>query len=228
VVWKPNASRKADLPQALLDIVTSHNDNLFSLDDETIALSHRTRTFCLRAHWWEGGAARDRVLSLTDLTYPLNRLPFAVDKPPLWHQTFKQRWAAAGKTGRIGWRELKYLYAELIVELGLRVTDTQLNCDYEADRMISLLLSLERGEIIGSRQNNVTEALHTFLATKSRMRLARIVEHSVVQSGRRSLLEREKTRELLERAKATPQAGSGSIEAAIARALFPDWSGLRS
>lgn len=122
------------------------------------------------------------------------------------------------------WRDRKYLYAELIRELELEVTDTDLNLEYEVEALLCLLLSLERNVVVGSRQKNLTEVLHTFLTTTSRKPLTRIVMHAVNMSGHASLLRRPKTLELLSRARVLPQEGYHSVEARIARALFPQWA----
>ena len=224
VVWKPSVVNKAQLAQSMLDIVTAHNDNLFSLDEETIERSRREQVLTLRTHWWADGSAHNKLVSLSDLTYPADRLPYAVDKPRLWHDTFKKRWEAAAEPTGVPWREAKYLFSELIFELDLSVTDTELNLDYEINALLCILLSMERGRIIGSRQGRLIEMLHTFLTTERRMHLATIVEHALRKSGHGALLERDKTQQILRRAKAVSQARKPSVEAQIVRGLFPTWA----
>jgi hypothetical protein len=163
-------------------------------------------------------------VTLDDLSYPDEGLPFAVARPPPWHEAFKRKWLSIAKPTGCDWRDRKYLYAELINVLELDVDDTELSFDYEIDAMLCLLLSLERGTVVGSRQKNLTEVLHTFLTTAARKPLTRIIIHALQISGHGTLLLRPKTRDLLSRALAAPQMGYDSIEARVARSLFPAWA----
>lgn len=92
IAWSPSLNAKADVPQALLDIYTAHNDNLFSIDEESICVSRQTSKLTLRVHWWDADRCLNKLVTLDNLTYPRRGLPFAVDRPPAWHESFKRRW----------------------------------------------------------------------------------------------------------------------------------------
>ena len=224
LAWSPQLGTKSDTPQAFLDICTAHSENLFSLDEETIRRSLEEERLLLRVHWWDHDHPSCDVVPLTELTYPKARLPFFRDRLLTWEEDFKNRWTLiTPPTGSI-WRDRKYLYSEIINSLGLDVSDTDLSLNSELHHLLTLLLSLERGAVIGTRQRNLTEMLHTFLATAARQPYARIVEHAVHKSGNDALLLRQKTRDLLAAAKATTQVEKHSVEARIVRALFPKWA----
>jgi hypothetical protein len=224
IAWNPQLSIKSDTPQAFLDIITAHNDNLFSIDEQAAKLSLENQHLTLRVHWWEGEEYKSKLVTLDELTYRDDGLPFAIAKPRPWHERFKVKWIEITPPSGSNWRDRKYLYSELVSQLELEIDDTELSLEYEIEALLCLLVSLERNSIIGSRQKSLTEMLHTFLTTPRRQHLSKMIEFCIRASGNGDLLQRPKTTQILASAMEVPQASRASVEARIIRALFPEWA----
>lgn len=228
VTWQPNLLELRNYPASVIDIATDHNDNLFSVDNETFDESRKSDSLKFRVHWWQGSLCHNKLISLSDLIIQDGRLPYAIEKPIKWYDQFKVDWIASYDGKHIHYAELRELWAKLVVGLetgGLTLSD---ELDWAVVALINTMLSLERGKVIGSSQKNLTEVIHTFITTAERQPMARIIEHAIRRSSHGELLDRPKTKELLAEAKATKQVSQQSIEATIARQLFPGWSALTS
>ncbi len=91
MTWDFSPLPLAEVRQAFLDIRTAHNGNLFTMDAETIAQSRRLNAFALRVLWWCESHCCSKLVTLDELQWPANGLPFAVAPAPPWHAEFKAR-----------------------------------------------------------------------------------------------------------------------------------------
>lgn len=224
VTWNPIPAALADHKASFIDIITDHNDNLFSVDEETIRATQQSSELKFRVHWWDGVNSYQKIIGLTELVLREGKLPFAVDRPRQWHDRQKDAWQELGLGRVITDEDCKRLWAELsdhLRESGLQVEDS---IDWNVVSLISLLISLERGMPINSRQKNVTEMLHTFLTTSDRKPMARIVEFAIKATHNGALLDRLKTKQFLSLAIEQPQVPKSSVAAKIVRQLFPEWA----
>lgn len=213
--------------QAFLDIRTAHNDNLFTLDAETVAESRRRSAFVFRVLWWREGQCLSKLVTLDDLQWPASGLPFAVAPPPPWHVDLKTRWASVPVESDTYYDVRRRQWAELAGRIGLGCLT---EFDEETEHLIALvncLLSLELGRPVASRQKNLAEVMNTFLYAESRHPYARIFEYVAKVTGNGVLLERPSVRQKLHTAKAVAQAGKESPAAHIVRVLFPEWAKRR-
>ncbi len=223
VVWAPPPISLLAHRASVIDIITDHQDNLFSFDEETIRQTRESGVFLMRVHWWERDEHRNKVVTLDDLIISEGVLPYVVEKPATWNETLKNDWAKLGAGKHLSNEDLDRLWATLMSETEWPDVADQPSVDWDIVSLISLLLSMERNSIINSKQKSLTEMLHTFLTTRSRQPMTRIVEYAAQKAGHSDLLQRAKTRDLLEEAKSKTQLAKDDFAPRLVRALFPKW-----
>lgn len=202
------------------DIFHEHAKCLFSMDSETIARSRSEGVVFIKAFWIGQGGWTSRILSLSELGWlPSGRasLPSSI-----WADEFLSCWLSATDMRGTGWddrlRMLDVLARRL--ELGDRC-GRNLEDEGMSD-LINCLLSIREGRPIGSRQNNLTSLLNTFLQVERRHRFAGIIRRVAVTNGRENSLVVPSVRRKLEVAQTARQDGQRSLAGRIALTLFPD------
>lgn len=222
LTWNFEPPANGRLFSSFEDIFYSHGKNLFSMDDETIALSRERREVVLRAFWMESDCWRSNLVNLSGLSWLESGRANAVAPKPPWHADFLVRWRSA--TGEKGtqWPAREQLLSELISKLELVNVDVRELNDSDVDSLINCLLSLLDGHPIGSRQKNLAEMLNTFLNVERRHRYARLVRTFVQLTKRHQLLELESVRGKFAKARAAQQDDRQSTVGRIALALFPE------
>ena len=224
ITWNPIRGKISDYRASFIDIITDHNDNLFSVDESTFDLTRISGELKLRVNWWEGDDCKERIVGLNELVLREGKPPYAIARPPEWHELHKDEWYAAGHQKLITDTECRRLWAEIQQKLSQPLSEDEASTDWEVVSMISLLISLEHGVPVNSQQKNLTEMLHTFLTTKRRKPMARIVAFAIGATKNSSLLERQKTKELLSLALVERQVSKSSLAARVVRLLFPEWA----
>lgn len=223
VTWAPPQIGLLEHKASLIDIITDHNDNLFSFDEATIQQTKESGVFCFRVHWWEENLCRNKIIAFDDLIIPDGKLPYVMAKPTPWYDALKEEWAFLGNHKHISNKETDCLWSTLMAETEWPHAADQPDLDWDVVSLISLLLSMEHNSIVNSGQNNLTEMLHTFLSTQGRKPMARIVERAAIKAGHSKLFDRAKTRELLATAKLTNQLHKDDFAPRLVRAIFPNW-----
>ncbi|QJB69787.1 DUF6035 family protein [Parasphingorhabdus halotolerans] len=210
---------------SVVDIITDHNDNLFSVDDETFRRGDAENTIVLRVHWWEGSECKSKIVKLDDLIYPEDGLPYAIEKPKPWNERWKDSWVSITPTSGSIYRDRIELWESLIgkYDLDTNADDLEQN-HYGLIYLLNLLLSIERKMLVGTKQKNLTEVLNTFFSTESRQPFARIAEYFLKKANEGSYLTIQSTQQKLNEARQTEQIDKTSLEAKIVRVLFPKWT----
>ncbi len=222
VTWNFEPGNFEDIPQSIKDIYTGHNENIFSLDIETINQSRREATLVIRAHHLGSQGWISRLVTLDQLTWPIEALPYAIAPVEDWSEKFKKKWISNHAAGRMTWQTECEFLATLINCLQLPCTPSDLqSCDLTS--LINCLLSLETGHPIGSAQSNILEVLNTFLYAKRRHQYAKILQFAAQRTGHSNLLSAKSVVDKLEVALAAKQVERSTYAARIVRALFPNW-----
>ena len=223
IAWRPDRIALPAHKASIIDIITDHNDNLFSVDEETLEMSRKEGELELRVHWWDEFGCHEKMVTLRELIYPEGGLPFAVAKPLEWNEQFKDDWVNSYSGREIPYLKLNSLWTNMVTRLDLRTSFPDDSPDWDGVALINVLLSLERSRVVGSDQKNLTEVLNTHFTTESRKPTARIVEHAAKMAGQLDLLDRQKTNELLAATKSCKQVAKTSWQTSLVRGLFPDW-----
>ena len=223
IAWRPDRIALSAHKASVIDIITDHNDNLFSVDDETLEMSRKAGELKLRVHWWDELGCRDKIVALRELIYPSDGLAFAVAKQLKWSEQFKHDWVNSYSGRKIHYLKLNSLWTSMVTKLELHSSFPDDFPDWDGVALVNVLLSLERSRVVGSDQKNLAEVLNTHFSTESRKPTARIVEHAAKMAGQPQLLERPKTRELLAAAKSSRQVTKTSWQTSVVRGLFPEW-----
>jgi Family of unknown function (DUF6035) len=229
LTWNFEPCHLINVRQAFLDIRTAHNDNLFSMDEETVRESRRRGTFVFRVLWWSAEGCRSKLVTLDELLWPANGLAYAVAPPPPWHTDFRNRWLAMlDMEGIDRYNTWNLLWAELLDAAGGVPAGDTVPAPEDATALIDCLLSLELGRPIGSKQRNLVEVANTFLHREERHRYSKIFRHAAQISENGELLNRPSVRAKLEAAeKSWQMIGGDALEVRIIRMLFPDWVGRK-
>ena len=223
IAWQPDRIALRTHKASVIDIITDHNDNLFSVDYDSLDISRQTGELKLRVHWWDDLGCHENIVALQDLIYPEDGLPYAVAKPLEWSEQFKEDWLNSYSGRDIPYPKLMALWERMVGKLNLHQSVSDRFPDWDGVALINVLLSLERFRVIGSDQKNLTEVLHTHFTTESRKSTARIVEHAAKVAGHTELIERPKTKDMLAASKTHTQVAKSSWQTNIVRGLFPDW-----
>lgn len=70
------------IPQSFVDVVRRHRGNAFVIDQEAISASNERKTIVLKCYLQDdlGGFGTSRLVTLDDLTFPPDRLPYLEDR----------------------------------------------------------------------------------------------------------------------------------------------------
>lgn len=220
LTWKFQAVPRRLMLTAFLDIFYSHNKNIFSLDEEVLAQAREEGRFLVRCHWEEGRDWRSAILPLTELQWPTSGLPYGAAP---WHIDFLLRWRGAVEDGHLPWQARQDLLAELIERLGLEgITARDLDA-LQVPVLISLILSLELGEPVASKQSNLVEMLNTFFNNSAdRHRFAGLIRRVAGATNQLAALQKPSVTRKLHASLTSPQITQGSVEGRIVHGLFPD------
>jgi hypothetical protein len=224
VTWNQMQVAQKNLRQGFLDIATRHNFNLFSIDEETIRLSKETSKFYVRAFWWDDGQSKSKIVTLNEFIFDDNNLAYVVAGPKQWHVRFKEEWLSITPIDGSSWTDRQKLWPSLIEKIDVVKFPTDFESDNpELGALINLLLSIEGGKIVGSKQSNLTEMLNTFFLGQGRHGYWRIVTHVLRVTENQHLLDVPSTKKKLECAKKVAPVGKDTTDARVVRALFPQW-----
>lgn len=224
LTWDFVACKLDEVRQAFLDIRTSHNDNLFTIDEETVVASRSRGCFVFRVLWWQEGECISKLVTLDDLAWPASGLAFAVAPPPPWHVDFKTRWIGLPTEWAASIKPRRELWVELTRKLNLDDLTENHSDTQHVTSLLNCLLSLEAKRPIGSKQKNLIEMANSFLNTDQRHRYVKIFEYAARVSGNTDLLARTSVRDKISRARLAPQVSKASSAAKIVRSLFPNWT----
>ncbi|MDP3379495.1 MAG: hypothetical protein Q8S53_14110, partial [Brevundimonas sp.] len=220
LTWKFQAVPRRLMLTAFLDIFYSHNKNLFSLDEEVLARSREERRFLVRCHWEEGRDWRSALFPLSELQWPASGLPYAVAP---WNTDFLRRWREAVVEGHLPWRARQDLLAELIARVALPDVEPQELDTLQIPVLISMILSLELGQPVATKQSNLVEMLNTFFSNShERHKFAGLIQRVARATHQLAALEKQSVARKLGVSLKSPQITQGSVEGRIVYALFPD------
>lgn len=219
LTWKFEPTPRRLMLQAFVDIFYSHNKNLFSLDEEVLALANIEDLFLLRAWWEEGRDWNSKIVRIDELAWLPSGLAYAVAP---WHVDFLTRWEASIEDGRMPSEARHELLTEIANKLGLADDTWRTLDDLQVGPLINLLLSLKTARPIGTKQANIVEMLNTFFHLHERWPYQRLVERIARVSGHDFSLAKPSVAAKLKTASRTRQAGQSSVPGRIALALFPD------
>jgi len=89
--------------------------------------------------------------------------------------------------------------------------------------LISLVLSLELGRPVATKQSNLVEMLNTFFSNSAeRHKFAGLIRRVAAATNQLSALQKPSVARKLRASLTSPQITQGSVEGLIVRGLFPD------
>lgn len=220
LTWNFEPPTNGRLLSSFEDIFYSHDKNLFSMDDETIALSKEKQEVVLRAFWMDGDAWRSKLVTLSSLNWLDGGRANAVPSRPTWHHDFLSRWRGALGEKGTKWKEREALFSELVAKLELPGDVNELHA-LDVDALINCMLSLVDGRPVGSRQQNLVEVLNSFLNVERRQRYVRLIRTFARLTNKEAVFEVESVRNKIVKARAVAQDDRQSVSGKIALALFP-------
>lgn len=223
VVWDFIVSPLNQMNQAIRDVYRRHNNNLFSIDRETMELSNINRALTLRvfAHGYNGW--NSKLLSLDDLIWQEKASPYGLSLPQTWGQDFRERWIKSTSSDGMRFETSRSLFNELDKELNLKV-DYYDFMGEAIPNLVNMVISLKLGYPIGSSQNNLLELANTFLSSKVRYQYADIFIYFAKRFNRNEIFERASIQKKIKVAKSEPQTSKGAMASKVLHALFDDWA----
>lgn len=195
---------------------------MFSIDDETIALSRQRREVILRAFWLDVDAWRSKLVTISDLNWIEGGRANAVPSRPPWHHDFLSRWRGALAERGAKWKQREILFGELVAKVAIPGSDVNELHALDVDALINCLLSLVDGRPVGSRQQNLVEVLNSFLNVERRQRYVRLIRTFARLTNRDALFEIESVRNKIVKARTVVQDDRQSVSGKIALALFAE------
>jgi len=222
LTWNFEPPTNGRLLSSFEDIFYSHDKNLFSMDDETIALSREKQEVVLRAFWMNGDTWRSKLVPLSGLDWLDGGRANAVPSRPPWHRDFLSRWRGALGEKGTKWKEREVLFSELAAKVEVPGGDVNELHALDVDALINCMLSLVDGRPVGSRQQNLVEVLNSFLNVERRQRYMRLIRTFAQLTNREALFDVESVRKKIGQARAVAQDDRQSVSGKIALALFPD------
>jgi hypothetical protein len=207
---------------AFQDIFFSHNQNIFSIDDETIQQSRVQLKFLFRSYWLEKDCWQQKIVALEELHWPHSGLPFFREPMPPWHRNFRKRWCEGSNPEGVRWQDQEKLLIELSNKLGLGFVSHYEFVEQQIVLVLDFLISVEHGHPTASKQTNLAQLVNTFLAAETRFRFANLAMH-VLKRANPGILERESVKTKLKNARQHRQDDRSSLIGKIAVSLFPEW-----
>ncbi|MBR1029390.1 DUF6035 family protein [Bradyrhizobium liaoningense] len=222
LTWNFEPPTNGRLLSSFEDIFYSHDKNLFSMDDETIALSKEKQDVVLRAFWMNGDAWRSKLVALSALNWLDGGRANAVPSQPPWHHDFLSRWRGALGEKGTKWKERELLFSELAAKVEVPGGDIDELHALDVDALINCMLSLVDGRPVGSRQQNLVEVLNSFFNVERRQRYLRLIRTFARLTNREALFDVESVRRKVVQAREIAQDDRQSVSGKIALALFPE------
>jgi hypothetical protein len=222
LTWNFEPPTNGRLLSSFEDIFYSHDKNLFSMDDETIALSKEKQEVVLRAFWMNGDAWRSKLVALSALNWLDGGRANAVPSRPPWHHDFLRRWRGALGEKGTKWKERELLFSELAAKVKVPKHEISELHALDVDALINCMLSLVDGRPVGSRQQNLVEVLNSFLNVERRQRYLRLIRTFAQLTNREALFDVESVRRKVIQAREIAQDDRQSVSGKIALALFPE------
>lgn len=220
VTWDFQHRPFADVRQSFRDIYFSHNENLFSLDADTITESLNESKLILRAHAYRNGAWQSILTSLSEVSWNSDGLPYTYPKVEPWHVEFEASWIACRKRSAYDYRKEEYLLLELSDQLGIGLSahDWQ---NLKISSLLDILYSLQAGRPLTSSQNNLIAMANSFLDTSGCGKFVDIFEYFARLNDQDELLVRDSAVKKLKNLRPIQQVKKGSPVALAVRLLFP-------
>ncbi|MET4324164.1 DUF6035 family protein [Bradyrhizobium sp. RT5a] len=222
LTWNFEPPTSGRLLSSFEGIFYSHDKNLFSMDDETIALSRQRREVILRAFWLDEDAWRSKLVTISDLNWIEGGRANVVPSRSPWHHDFLSRWRGALGEKGAKWKEREILFRELLAKVAIPGSDVNELHALDVDALINCMLSLVDGRPVGSRQQNLVEVLNSFFKVELRQRYVRLIRTFAQLTNRDALLEIESVRNKIVKARTVAQDDRQSVSGKIALALFPE------
>lgn len=219
LTWQFEEKPLEKIPQSLIDVYYRHNKNIFSLDDETIALSKEQRTLVMKVHADGYKGWEQKCVSLEEFIWPEKSLPYVLSIAQAYSADFRRRWLEKVTPDGMKWSDQKHLIDELAAKCFMCADSVEI---MNLARLFNCMLSLERGEPIGTRESNLFAYANSFLSAKNRHKYAVLFEKTAKKFGRNDVLKKDTVRKKLTEAKTVEQV-KGSLEAKIIRLAFEDW-----
>ena len=120
----------------------------------------------------------------------------------------------------MNWEDQETLIGELLDEFDFDLSN-QIDIE-DLSRLFNCLLSLERGEPIGTREANLYAYANTFLSATSRHKYANLFEWTAKKFKRGDILAKDTVKKKVKAAKEATQV-KGSFEAELIKLAFNDW-----
>jgi hypothetical protein len=222
ITWDFAADDERPMLTAFEDVYYSHNKNLFSLDDESVRVSRETNIFTMRCFWKTAGLWTSKLVTLRDLHWREEGLPFAIQPEPTWQERWIGEWLGATKPTGTAWETRRRGLGQLAERFDCTADWLE---EIYLDDFINLMMSLREGRPIASRQNNLFEITNTFLASDRRLHFSDLLSLAVSRSKFPTLLDRPSVAKKLAAASAYPQLGAGDNVRRICASLFPEFLG---
>lgn len=222
VTWNFNPEARNQQLSSISDILYSHNNNLFSLDNEVIHESITKRVFMLRSFWKHGTGWESKTVTLSELTWPSSGLPFAVAPPSPWHLEFREKWINSTNSDGTPWLLKRGLLYEIVEKINSEDITIQLLNDLDIGELLNAILSFTSGNPIGSGQSNLIEVINTFLSSNRRHRFAKILRGIIDKTNNSKIFERKSVQNTFYKAEHSDQDNRDSIAGQVVLKLFPD------
>lgn len=220
VTWDFQHRPLADIRQSFLDIYFSHDENLFSLDADTIAESLNRSKLILRAHAYRSDEWQSALTSLSEVSWNSNGLPYVYPRVEPWHVEFEASWIACRKRSAYDYRKEECLLLELSDQLNIELSahDWQ---NLKIPSLLDILYSLRAGRPLTSNQNNLFAMANSFLGTSGCGKFADIFQYFARRYDQCELLVRDSVAKKLKSLRPIQQVEKGSPVALAVRLLFP-------
>lgn len=220
VTWDFQHRPLADIRQFFLDIYFSHDENLFSLDTQCVAVSSANKRLTLRAHANRNGEWKSELASLREVSWNPSGLPHVFPKVDTWHVDFENRWVPCRQRHDSDFKKEGVLLREL---------SDRLNADLSPDDwrseglppLLDILYSLQAGRPLMTSQHNLYGMANSFLDTGGCLKFAKIFEYAARKFEQDQVLERVSVLKKLESAQRVVQLGKNTPISIALRLLFP-------
>lgn len=219
LLWQFEERPIESIQQAFIDVLYRHQKHVFSLDEETIALSHKNKTLVMRTHAYGYNGWVQRLVTLDDLIWPDTGLPYVFSLPQTYSADFRNRWLERVTPDGMKWSDQQKLIGELALKCRVKIDDATLT---NLTRLFSFLLSLEHGTPLGTKEENLFAAANSFLNSNDRHKYATLLEQTAKKFGQSQVLQNHAVHAKLTKAKTAKQV-KGSQEAKIIKLAFEDW-----
>lgn len=220
VTWDFQNRPPADIRQSFLDIYFSHDENLFSLDAQSVAISTANHSLTLRAHAYRDNEWKSKLVSLREVSWNPSGLPYVYPTTDPWHVEFEKRWVPCRKRYDCDYQREK----ELLLELSDRLNTDLSPDDWQSERLPSLLdimYSLQAGRPLMTSQDNLFGMSNSFLDTSDCLKFAKIFEFSARRFDQDQVLKRASVAKKLKAAESVVQMEKNTPVSLAVRLLFP-------